>query len=72
MKPPSPQYTLLALALGNNALYFIQTTIGTWRTVFDHIAADLARATTLASFRSSPLDALRGSNAMGFEACFRS
>lgn len=59
---------LFAFALGNDAFNLVQSTVCTRRTMLYYIAADLARATALAGFRCSSLDAFGRPVAIRLEA----
>jgi len=59
---------LFTLAFRDDAFDLVQSTICARRAMLDYIAADLARATTLASFGGSSLDTLGWSHAIRFEA----
>jgi hypothetical protein len=59
---------LFALAFRDNAFDLVQSTVCTRCAMLDYIAADLTRATALASFGGSSLDTLGWSHAIRFEA----
>ena len=62
---------LLAPAFANNALNLIQSAMNAGRAVLGYVAANFARSTALTCLRSSSLDALRLSYAIGLQFLMR-